>query len=159
MTSRTRHRSHVQDLHRRSPALSNSQRRSKIDELFELVEPIHQALHLPLTDIESLAVSSHESPELLMSVCSVYYAISFLLHILMVPTLPKCTTESTGYESTSATKADMAFHQAISFAGLLRQFITKGFDITRLWPFVGYATFLAGSVFLVCDKHDIHRPF
>jgi hypothetical protein len=81
------------------------------------------------------------------------------MHVAMVPTF-------SGYHVDSATSEDavqenlvMAVQQAIAFAELLHQFVAKGLDMTRLWPFTGYAAFIAGSVVVVrCSLYKFWSP-
>ncbi|KAK8848567.1 fumarylacetoacetate hydrolase [Apiospora arundinis] len=106
------------------------------------------------------ADSYRESPELVMSVCSVYYAISILLQASTVPILSGCTVGSSNCLPSPAGKPDMAFQQADEFSKLLGQFLATGLDITMLWPFVGYTAFVAGGVLmtLVPETNKLTGP-
>jgi hypothetical protein len=43
----------------------------------------------------------------------------------------------------------IVLQQAIAYAKLLQQFITRDLDITRLWPISGYGAYMVGNVFVV----------
>jgi hypothetical protein len=48
-----------------------------------------------------------------------------------------------------AKNVEMVLQQAIAFVELLQQLVAKDLDMARLWPFSGYSSFVAGSVFVV----------
>ena len=125
------------------------QRMNQFNKLAELFKPIERSLQLPLTDLVSRAEIYDESPELLTSVCSVYYLNRLSLHVSMVPILSGSTKSLAPAESVRE-NADIALKKAIEFSELLLQFVVNDLDITRLWPFSAYAAFMAGSILLVC---------
>ena len=122
----------------------------RLDELFESVET---SMHLPVMDLSATAESYDESPELVVSFCSLYH-----LSRLIVPAFEVTVTEqrllllSNNVDTASAVCTKVVFYQAMSFTGLLQQMLAKNMDITRLWPFTGYAAFFVGHVFLVCNQ-------
>ena len=124
------------------------QKMNQFNKLAELFKPIERSLQLPLTDLVSRAEIYDESPELLISVCSLYYLNRLSLHISMVPILSGFNKSSAPEESVRK-NADMALEEAIAFSELLQQFVTNDLDTTRLWPFSAYTAFMAGSVLLV----------
>ncbi|KAI5868236.1 hypothetical protein GGS23DRAFT_544613 [Durotheca rogersii] len=132
-----------------SSRFSSTQRTTKLEKLVKLFEPIELSLHLPLTDICARAEFYDESSELLTSVCSVYYLSRLLMHASMVPMLSGCAEELLDSRESVRGNLDLALQHACRFAALLQQFVAEDLDITRLWPFIGYGAFVAGSVFMV----------
>lgn len=132
-----------------SPARPNCQRMNELNKLIELFNPIESSVQLPVTDLCSRAEFYDESPELLTSVCSMYYLSRLLLHASMVPIFSGCTLESPASKESVRENAAMVLEQATRFAELLQQFVGKDLDMTRLWPLSGYGAFVTGSVFMV----------
>ena len=128
---------------------TNSQRTYQFDELNKLFGPIERSIQLTLTDLCSQAQFYDESPELLTSICSMYYLSRLLLHISMVPILSDCTMEAPASSGSVRYNSGMVLQLATEFSELLRQFTVKDLDITKLWPFSGYGAFVVGNVFLV----------
>ena len=128
---------------------SNSQRAMKFNELVKLFEPIERTLHLSVTSICSLAEFYNENPELVTCVFSVYHLSRLLLHASMVPLLSGCSVGTPAERDSAQENNGAALQQAVSFVKLLQQVIANDLDITRLWPFIGYGAFVAGSVFVV----------
>jgi hypothetical protein len=128
---------------------SNSRRANQLNKLIEFFDPIECSIQLPLRDLCSRAEFYDESPELLTSVCSMYYLSRLLMHASMVPILSGRPVESPAAGERVKKKVEMVLQQAIAFVELLQQLVSKDLDMTRLWPFSGYAAFVAGSVFVV----------
>ncbi|KAF2500912.1 hypothetical protein BU16DRAFT_185557 [Lophium mytilinum] len=131
-----------------SQMCSDLQRTNKLNRLVELFDPIKRSIGLPLTDICSRADFYDESPELLTSVCSMYYLSRLTLHAAMVPVLSDHPVESSTSKESVCKNAEIVFRQAIGFAELLQQFLAQDLDITKLWVVSGWGAFVAGSVFV-----------
>ena len=124
--------------------------------LLKLLDPIERSIGLPLTDMCSQARHYDQDPELLVSVCSVYYLSRLLLHASMVPVLSGCPVESPSAMEFVRVNASIVLEQALAFEKLLEQLIAHDLDVTRLWHFSGYGAFVTGTVFIVsrsCHKH------
>lgn len=125
--------------------------------LIELFEPVDKSLQLPIMDLCSRAELYDESPELLVSVCTIYYRSKLLLHASMIPILSGCSAALTSRESVLK-NAEIVLRQAIEIAGVLQRLVTQDLDMTRLCPFSGHAAFVAGSVFLVrCKSYTLEH--
>lgn len=131
---------------------SNSERIHQLNEFNELFGPIERSIRLPLTDLCYQAELYDESPELLVSICSIYYFNRLLLHASMVPVLSDCCVESPDSSESVQYNSWMVLQLAIEFSELLQQFIAKDLDITKLWPFAGHVAFVTGNLFLVCTS-------
>ncbi|KAH8201682.1 hypothetical protein TruAng_004120 [Truncatella angustata] len=127
---------------------SDPQRTVQLNKLTELLDREGRSLNLPLTKLQARAEVYEESPELLTSVTSVYYLSQMLLYASRVPMFSGRFAESADSRKSVQQNGEMTFQHATGFAELLKQFASEDLDITRLWPFVGYATFVAGSVFV-----------
>jgi hypothetical protein len=127
----------------------NSQRTPQLDKLVELFDPIERSIHLPLTDFCSRTKFYDKSPEILTSVCSMYYLSRLLMYASIVPILSGCPVESPASRESVRKNVEIVLQQAIAFVELLQQLVAKDLDMTRLWPFSGYTAFMAGSVFVV----------
>lgn len=128
---------------------SYSQQSDQLNKLSELFGPVERSIRLPVTDLCSRAEFYDESPELLTSVCSMYYISRLLLYASMVPIFSACSSESPIPRDAVRKNAEIVLQQATEFVKLLQQFVAKDLDMTRLWPFSGYGAFVAGSVFMV----------
>jgi hypothetical protein len=129
--------------------LSSSQQTDQLNKLVELFDPIKRSIQLPLTDICSRAEFYDESPELLTSVCSMYYMSRLLMHASMVPILSGRPVESPAAGESVRKNVEIVLQQATAFTELLQRFIARDLDLTMLWPFSGHAAFVAGSVLVV----------
>ena len=132
-----------------SPALTEPERGSQIDELAKLSDTMERSMLLPTSDLISHAELYDESPELLTSTCSLHYLSRILTHASMVPILGGRPIHSPSLTQSVREHAEIALQQTVELAQHLRQFVKKHLDPTRLWPFTGYAAFVAGSVFMV----------
>ena len=71
------------------------------------------------------------------------------MHASLVPILSGHPVDLPESRESVRKNAEIVLQQAKDFAALLRQFVAKDLDITRLWSFSGYGAFVAGSVFVV----------
>ncbi|KAL9069590.1 MAG: hypothetical protein Q9157_006102 [Trypethelium eluteriae] len=131
-----------------STMYSTAQRVDHLKKLIQLSDPIERSIHLPFTDLSSQAELFDETPELLTSVSSLYYLNRILMHASMVPILSGYPIEPPTSRELVQENAEMVLQHAIGFAGILQQFVERGLDMTRLWPFTGYGAFVVGSVFV-----------
>ncbi|KAI9703034.1 MAG: hypothetical protein M1820_006025 [Bogoriella megaspora] len=131
-----------------SLALTEYERANQIDELEELSDTMERSMFLPTSDLISHAEKYDESPELLISACSLHYLSRILTHASMVPILGGRPVHSAALKQSVRENAKMALQQTIELAKQLHQFVKNHLDPTRLWPFTGYAAFVAGSVFM-----------
>ncbi|KAF1975360.1 hypothetical protein BU23DRAFT_597899 [Bimuria novae-zelandiae CBS 107.79] len=132
-----------------SRSLPISERLRELMRLDGLLEAVEQSMQLPIIDLSASAESPDESPELLVSFCSVYHLSRLLLpafEVLVIEDRPLLLGEAT--DTPAGVCSGVVYAQAVAFTELLKQFIAKNLDITRLWPFTGYAAFMVGHVFL-----------
>ncbi|KAH6866264.1 hypothetical protein B0T10DRAFT_611926 [Thelonectria olida] len=132
-----------------SPRRPSPQRTNQLEKLMDLFLPLQSSLGLSFGDICDRAESYNESPELLMSLCSMYHLSRLLLHASMVPILSGYPPDPADAGSSVQTHTEAALQQATGFVKLLQQFVAKGLDITRLWHFTGYGAFVVGRIFVV----------
>jgi hypothetical protein len=72
------------------------------------------------------------------------------MHASMITILSGCQfVDSPASRESVRKNTEMVFQQVAGFAELLKQFVAKDLDMTRLWPFSGYAAFVTGSVIVV----------
>jgi hypothetical protein len=113
------------------------------------LDPVEKSIRIPVTDINAQADFYDDTPELVVSVCSLYHFCRILIHASMVPILSG-SMESTHSREFVQQHADAALQQAVAYANLLQQIIIHDLDVTRLWPLSGYGAFVAARVLLVC---------
>ena len=119
-------------------------------QLDKLLEHVELSIHLPVIDLLAAAESCDESPELLVSVCSLYHLSRIIIpafEVTVIENRPLLLSDAADSSTDMCTR--IVFDQALSFTALLKQLIEKNLDITRLWPFTGYAVFLVANIFLV----------
>lgn len=138
-----------------SHSMPNPQRAGELVRLDKLLEDAELSMHLPVTDLLTAAKSCDESPELLASVCSLYHLSRLIIpafEVIVIENRPLLLTDVAGTSIGMCTK--IVFDQALNFAALLQQLIQGNLDITRLWPFSGYAVFLVANIFLVGSQSE-----
>lgn len=118
----------------------------RLDELFDSVE---SSIHLPIVDVCASAESYEESPEFLVSVCSLYHLSRLLIPAFEVMVFERRVLLVDATETPSAVCTRVVHAQAMGLVALLKQVIDAGLDITRLWPFTGFAAFMTGHIILV----------
>jgi hypothetical protein len=140
----------VQAFNASTCTLSVSQRNFDFEAIEKLFDPIECSMHIPITNLRSMAEAYDESPELLVSICTMAHLSRLFLHATMVPLLSGKHQNSTISQESVQRHTEMVVQQATAYVRLLKQFFALDLDITRLWPICGYGAFMVGNVFAVC---------
>lgn len=137
--------------------LPQPERLEKLVTLDKLLESLELSAYVPIVDLSASAESCGESPEVLLSLCSIYRLSRLLIpafEVIVIEGRSLLVLESTDALSSACTR--VVFDQAMSYTRLLQQLFASDLDVTRLWPFTGLASFFVGHILLVFSPLQAH---